>query len=104
MKSIILLFVLSSTEYRAEIGTTVSDLLASLKQSDQFNEVNILRDWVSVNGVHAFSSSTQTMEEIFSLVKSENSDPYFAEIIGKVVYCICIFMAYYFQIHIIMQI
>ena len=70
------------TEYRAEVGTTVSDLLASLKQGDQFNEVNILRDWMSVNGVQKFSP--QTMGEIFALIKSENSDPYFAAIIGKV--------------------
>lgn len=83
MKSIMLI-VLYSTVYRAEIGTTVSDLLASLKQSDQYNEVNILQDWVFVNGIDAFSSSPQTIGKIFALIKSENSDPYFAEIIGKV--------------------
>lgn len=83
MKSIILI-VLYSTEYRAETGTAVSDLLTSLKQSDQYNEVDILRDWVSMNGFDAFSSSPQTIGKIFALIKSENSDPYFAEIIGKV--------------------
>jgi hypothetical protein len=83
MKSIMLI-VLYSTVYRAEIGTTVSDLLASLKQSDQYNEVNILRDWVFVNGVDVLASSPQTIGKIFALIKSENSDPYFVEIIGKV--------------------
>jgi len=67
---------------RAVIGTTVADLVASLKQGDQFNEVNIFRDWVSANGVHSLTSP-QMIGEIFSSIKSENSDPYFAEIIGK---------------------
>ena len=65
-----------------EIGRTIPDLIGSLQRSDQFNEVNILRDWMSVGDVRQVSP--QVIGDIFANIKSENSDPYFAEIIGKV--------------------
>ena len=65
-----------------EIGRTIPDLIFSLQRGDQFNEVNILRDWMSVGDVRQVSP--QVIGDIFANIKSENSDPYFAEIIGKV--------------------
>ena len=88
---------LDTAAYRLEVGRTVPDLIGSLQRGDQFSEVNILQEWISKGDVNQISP--QVMGDIFAAIKSQNSDPIFADIIGKVNFTIACFRRnhlYYF--------
>ena len=79
-----------------EIGRTVPDLIGSLQRSDHFSEVNILQEWMYRGDINQIFP--QVMGDIFATIKSQNSDPIFAEIIGKVDFTI----TYYHGINILL--